>query len=273
MLHPLASLRRHFARVTFYESYALSRLTPLPGDGLGVSQAMARRRLFSTHEEAFEFLRPWLGDPAARAELMWVLQRSGSSLAGQHPGQDGWAHALATRLASGAIAVLEERYQTVMPGRLVAPASTNPAAVDITSLPLLSEIGSAFKVAPAAASAPTAATSTQAEVDDPAPLPDMDLQIAQAVAFEQAAASGIPFCEICARARAEQQEQAKLQQPQPEQRQEPDQAAPLLPAEAAPENAQQLAQAETFEEAARTGAPFCEICEQQRLAREKEEDG
>lgn len=271
MLQPLASLRRHFARVTFYESYALSRLSPPSGGGLGVSQATVQRRRFSSHEDAFEFLRAWLGDPAARAELMRVLQRSGSSLASQYGGQDGWAHALAARLASGEIAVLEERYQTDMPGRLVAPASIHPAAGDLAALPLLSEIGPAFTVAPppapppppALAATPAAATSTQAAADETASFPEMGLQIAQAVALELAAASGIPFCEICAQARAEQQAAKQAAQ----------QAAPPAPVEAAPENTQQLAQAKTFEEAAKTGAPFCEICEQQRLAREKEKDG
>lgn len=275
MLQPLASLRRHFARVTFYESYALSRLSPPSGGGHGVSQATVQRRRFSSHEDAFEFLRAWLGDPAARAELMRVLQRSGPSQASQYAGQDGWAHALAARLASGEIAVLEERYQTDMPGRLVAPASIHPAAVDLTALPLLSEIAPAFTVAPppapppppAPAATPAASTSTQAVADETASFPEMGLQIAQAVALELAAASGIPFCEICAQARAEQQvaEQPTQQAAQ--------QAAPPAPVEAAPENTQQLAQAKTFEEAAKTGAPFCEICEQQRLAREKEKDG
>lgn len=273
MLQPLASLRRHFARVTFYESYALSRLSPPSGGGHSVSQATVQRRRFSSHEDAFEFLRAWLGDPAARAELMRVLQRSGSSMASQYGGQDGWAHALAARLASGEIAVMEERYQTDMPGRLVAPASVHPAAVDLTALPLLSEIGPAATVAPppsprpAPVATPAAVTSTQAVADEIASFPEMGLQIAQAVALELAAAGAIPFCEICAQARAEQQaaEQAAKQAAQ--------QAAALAPVEAAPENTQQLAQAKTFEEAAKTGAPFCEICEQQRLAREKEKDG
>ena len=138
MLHPLASLWRHSGRVTFYESGGQAGQALLQG-GLQSSASGSRRR-FGSSTEAFGYLRFWAGEPAARAELKWVLQRSGPSLAGAHGGPDGWMHALAGRLVSGAVVVLEEISRQAMPGRLVAPASAALSAAAIAALPALSAL-------------------------------------------------------------------------------------------------------------------------------------
>jgi hypothetical protein len=118
MLHPLASLWRQSSRVTFYESGGA------PGQGLfrdGVQDhARGSQRRFRSADDAHSYLRFWLGEPAARAELKWILQRSGPSLATAQGGVDGWLHALAGRLVAGAIIVLEELSRQAKPGRLVA---------------------------------------------------------------------------------------------------------------------------------------------------------
>ena len=46
----------------------------------GGNMAGARRR-FASATDAYSYLRYWMGEPAARAELQWILQRSGPSLA------------------------------------------------------------------------------------------------------------------------------------------------------------------------------------------------
>lgn len=134
MLHPLASLWRHSGRVTFYESGGQAGQNLLQGSLSG-----SRRRFRST-EEAHGYLRFWIGEPAARAELKWVLQRSGPSLANSHAGHDGWLQALAGRLANGAIVVLEEVSRQAMPGRLVAPPAAALSAAAIAKLPSLSDM-------------------------------------------------------------------------------------------------------------------------------------
>src|SRR3954471_20816373 len=109
MLHPLASLWRHSGRVTFYESGGQFGHALLQGSAAdGPRHVMGSRRRFASASDAFSYLRYWVGEPAARAELKWVLQRSGPSLATASAGADGWLHALAARLVSGAVVVLEE---------------------------------------------------------------------------------------------------------------------------------------------------------------------
>lgn len=136
MLHPLASLWRHSSRVTFYESGGQTGQALLQGGG----RMAGSRRRFSSADDAYSYLRYWLGEPAARAELKWVLQRSGPSLATAHAGVDGWLHALAGRLVSGAIVVLEELSRQAMPGRLVAPPAAAMSAAALSALPALSAV-------------------------------------------------------------------------------------------------------------------------------------
>ncbi len=141
MLHPLASLWRHSGRVTFYESGGQIGQALLQGGGQGgQGGAQGSRRRFASSDEAYTYLRFWLGEPAARAELKWVLQRSGPSLATAHAGPDGWLHALAGRLMNGAVVVLEEMSRQAMPGRLVAPATAAMSAAAISALPALSAL-------------------------------------------------------------------------------------------------------------------------------------
>jgi hypothetical protein len=141
MLHPLASLWRQSCRVTFYESGGQLGEPLFPDLGMsGRQSALGSRRRFSSADEAYNYLRYWIGEPAARAELKWVLQRSGPSLATSHGGVDGWLHALAGRLKSGAVVVLEEHARRARPGRLVAPASASAAASALSSLPALSTV-------------------------------------------------------------------------------------------------------------------------------------
>lgn len=141
MLHPLASLWRHSGRVTFYESGGQVGQALLQGGGQGAgSSATGSRRRFASSNEAYGYLRFWAGEPAARAELKWVLQRSGPSLATAHGGPDGWLHALAGRLVSGAVVVLEEISRQAMPGRLVAPPAAGLSVAAISALPALSDL-------------------------------------------------------------------------------------------------------------------------------------
>jgi hypothetical protein len=136
MLHPLASLWRHSCRVTFYESGGQGGQS-LPQDG----GAAGSRRRFASADDAYSYLRYWLGEPAARAELKWILQRSGPSLATAQAGVDGWLHALAGRLMNGAVVVREELSRQAMPGRLVAPSSAAAAsAAALAALPALSSV-------------------------------------------------------------------------------------------------------------------------------------
>lgn len=102
---------------------------------------MGSPRRFRSGDDAYNYLRYWLGEPAARAELKWILQKSGPSLATAHAGLDGWLHALAARLVSGAVVVLEELSRQAMPGRLVvAPSAAPAAAAALSELPALSTL-------------------------------------------------------------------------------------------------------------------------------------
>jgi len=297
MLHPLASLWRHPARVTFYNSDSLAGHHSSVSDGLGFSPSMVSRRRFASADEAFHYLRYWLGEPSARSELRWILQRSGSSLACGYGATDGWVHALAGRLATGAIVVLQDSGAAGRPGRLVASGAGAMSAAAFAALPLLSDMASTVPVVSAvsvASSEPVvtaiAVSSTEAplassvaEVEAPqvvvqtadvyelgkdevevqeADEHEMLVQSAQAETFEQAAVTGTPFCEICAR-------QAAVVANVPAQAETSEPLSPALPSPLAAAQAQaadQVAQAKTLELAAITGAPFCEICEKHRLA-------
>jgi hypothetical protein len=170
---------------------------------------MLVQRRFSSPNDAFDYLRYWMGDPVARVELKGVLQRCRPSLVSPYAGSDGWLWTLAVRLASGAIIVIEERAQTTRPGRLVGPTVPGLSAADLAALPFLSELLPVLSIDPA----PPASAATPAPAK---PTPDVYLPASDDFATQMA---------------------------------------------------DQLAQAETLERAAETGTPFCEICEQNRLAR------
>lgn len=247
MQHPLASLWRHPARVLFYRSMERPEHRSFSLDGSVRAQTMGSRRRFGSAVEAFDYLRYWLGEPGARSELKSILQRSGPSLADAHSGVDGWQRALARRMATGAVVVVEEITQLGALGRLIAPTPAGAADAAADDLPLLSDATSAI-------SSPVqepAATTTATETDDTPPIAaESELspsvvadQITQAETLEEAAKDGTPFCEICEAARKAAQQSSES-------------------------DANQLAQAETLENAALDGTPFCEICEKMRAIRE-----
>jgi hypothetical protein len=141
MLHPLASLWRQSSHVTFYESGGQLGQALLDERGGGRQQhAMGSPRRFVSSDDAYSYLRYWAGEPAARAELRWILQRSGPSLVTAHGGIDGWLHALAGRLMTGAVVVLEELSRQAMPGRLAAPPGAAMSAAALSALPALSTL-------------------------------------------------------------------------------------------------------------------------------------
>ncbi|HEX8609692.1 MAG TPA: hypothetical protein VF800_00180 [Telluria sp.] len=139
MLHPLCSLWRHNCRVTFYEPGGQARFAA--PDRVSQHAIAGAPRSFVGNDDAYHYLRHWMGEPAARAELAWLLQRSGPSLSSAHAGDDGWLHALARRIAGGAVLVLEELNRQAMPGRLVAAGAAGAAAVAaLDALPSLAAL-------------------------------------------------------------------------------------------------------------------------------------
>lgn len=140
MLHPLASLWRHSGRVTFYESGGAAGQSLFQTGSDGSGHVAGARRRFVSADDAYAYLRFWLGEPAARAELQWILQRSGPSLATARAGVDGWLHALAGRLVNGAVVVYEELSRQAMPGRLVAPSTSAMSAAAVAALPALATL-------------------------------------------------------------------------------------------------------------------------------------
>jgi len=259
MLHPLASLWRHPSRVWFYESGRLAGQDAFDDGGLDRLDPIGVRRRFASVDEAFAYLRYWAAEPAVRAELRFILNRSGPALASAHAGEAGWLRALAARMAAGAVVVIEENRGNAAPGRLVAPASAAPAADAVADLPPLSTVAAvvAAPVAEAVAAEPEAVPTPAEPESEPAPQPlapeAVAAQVAQAQTLEQAARDGTPFCEICEAAAASAEPPAP---PAPPEQPEPPAAL-----------ADQLAQAETLEQAARQGTPFCEICEAQAAGR------
>lgn len=128
MLHPLCSLWRHDCRVSFYAA-----------DGHPPRPTAAGARSFLNADDARHYLRYWIGEPGARAELQWVAQKAGSSSGGAD-----WLQALAARIAGGAIVVVEELRRRAAPGRLVAPGGTGAAAAataqGLAALPTLASL-------------------------------------------------------------------------------------------------------------------------------------
>ncbi|QJE01556.1 hypothetical protein HH212_17235 [Massilia forsythiae] len=173
MLHPLASLWRHAVRVTFYEAGGQAGHALFRHGDAGQAHAAGARRRFTSADAAFHYLRYWLGEPAASAELKWVLQRSGPSLVGTG-GAEGWLHALAARLVGGAIVVLEEDSRRAMPGRLVAAPSAAMSAAAVAALPPLSA------VAPAVAATPDLLPALEeVRIEGAQVLPELNQSLAQ----------------------------------------------------------------------------------------------
>lgn len=258
MLHPLASLWRHPARVWFYASDAMAGRAFFQAGAQAQPQALGTRRRFCSADEAFDYLRYWSGTPDARAELKSLLQRSGTSLVGAHAGGDGWLRGLAARLSSGAVVVVEEPQAAGRPGRLVAAASAAAGGDEVASLPLLSDMVASPTVAAPEPAAPAPASGASAVSPEPEREPDQEAepepegpasaadQVTQAETPEQAVPEATPFREIGNVAQT-----ADTAAPEP---------AEVDPAADQPDQLDQVAQAETLEQAARDGTPFCEIC-------------
>lgn len=258
MLHPLASLWRHPARVWFYASDAMAGRAFFQAGAQAQPQALGTRRRFCSADEAFDYLRYWSGTPDARAELKSLLQRSGTSLVGAHAGDDGWLRGLAARLSSGAVVVVEEPQAAGRPGRLVAAASAAAGGDEVASLPLLSDMVASPAVAAPEPAAPAPASGASAVSPEPEREPDQEAepepegpasaadQVTQAETPEQAVPEATPFREIGNVAQT-----ADTAAPEP---------AEVDPAAEQPGQLDQVAQAETLERAARDGTPFCEIC-------------
>lgn len=283
MLHPLASLWRHQARVSFYTSGSLDRHAPSTGGAFAQSHATPSRRRFSSADDAFNYLRQWQGEPASRAELKRLLQCCGPSLVSSYAGIDGWLHALAARLTAGAIEVLEEHGRCTMPGRLVAAASAGASAVDIAALPSLTALVVESPVAPDVAS--------DLAPEQPAPLPDAPAESVESAesstspAVPEAPAESPAAPAVDAPQAATQAAPADALEPAPVPVTAPmllsdapaesasSEAAPETPAQNPdtpapewPEAVDQQAQAQALEQAADSGAPFCEICAKQQPA-------
>jgi hypothetical protein len=124
MLHPLATLWRHSCRVTFFESGGALHCQ-LPEVGAG---ALSVRRRFRGQDEAVTYLRYWAGDSTAQADLRWIVQRLGASVAGSRQGPTPWLEPLAGLMVAGTLLVFEETARRAMPGRLVPPPSADAGA-------------------------------------------------------------------------------------------------------------------------------------------------
>ncbi len=148
MLHPIVSLTRHIARVTFYQATR----APKPGSGLlhgdEAHAVTGNRRLFRSHDDAATYLRFWTGDPTTVSELKWLYQTLGSSMMTQRSGPDGWLWGLGAQLVTGDIVVMEETIRGARLGRVVAPfaATAGALASALDELPLLSDLPSAPEV-------------------------------------------------------------------------------------------------------------------------------
>jgi hypothetical protein len=142
MLHPIVSLSRHNARVTFF----VASKAPKPGNAGSYAGALnavtGNRRAFRSQDEAVSYLRFWCADPSTLAELKWLYQAVGSSMTTLRSGTDGWLWGLAAYLVSAELVVMEETIRGARLGRVTAPFAATAAALAsaLDDLPLLSEL-------------------------------------------------------------------------------------------------------------------------------------
>lgn len=251
MLQPLASLWRHPARTVFYDAAGLVGQAYAKNEGLSPHRAMAKRRRFGSIDDAIHYLRYWLGEADARAELRWTLHRCSPSSVCTASSPDAWINSLAQKMVSGSLIVIEEPGRAGTLARLRAPASAEAtASVDVEALPELNSRQFSFvRTSPAALAPADVGTTVLAQSYWSTSAED---QIAQAESLEAAARSGVPFCEICA-------SQSRLQNAD-----DPNVKADSPDTENAASTwaSNQIAQADSLETAAKNGTPFCEICEQ-----------
>ena len=143
MIHPLVTLWRHHAQVTFYEGvHTAGAPGGPPGGVMPAAQSPAGRRLtWSSRDDAAAWLRFWLGQAGAMAELLWMVRRGSVPIAGPRRGADDALGALAARLVSGEIIVMEEAVRLMTPARL-SPAPSASAAASLSALPALASVPS-----------------------------------------------------------------------------------------------------------------------------------
>lgn len=265
-------------RVSFYTPGGLDRHMPSVGDAFTQSHATPSRHRFLSANDAFNYLRQWHGEPAARTELKRILQRSGPSLVSSRASIDGWLHALAARLAAGAIEVLEQHGRCTTPGRLVTAASAGASAVDIAAPPSLTALVVESPVAPDVASdfapeqpaplsdtrAESAESSTsQATPEAPAkppatPAVDTPQATTQPALVDALEPAPVPAPMLLSDAPAESASSEVAPAPPAQ--------TPDMPAPEWSEAVDQQGQAQALEQAAYSGAPFCKICAKQQPA-------
>lgn len=170
MLHPLLSLWRHSCRATFYDQ-GVGGAAFGSDLGHGLLPPLGVKRWFRSADEAVAYLRYWSGDPAAQAELRWLLKKCAPApLAGATA--DRWMHALAGLLISGTVVVVEETARRAMPGRLAAAPAASAAAT-LATLPPLSSV-------PAVAPPPNVLPAVEeARIEGAEVLPELDQSLAQ----------------------------------------------------------------------------------------------
>lgn len=141
MIHPLVTLWRHHARVTFYEGAPASRVAGAALAGVTLSEASTagRRLSWANRDDAAAWLRFWLGQAGAMAELLWMVRRGATPIAGPRRGAEDALGALAARLVSGEIMVMEEAVRLMTPARL-SPAPSASVSAALSALPPLAGV-------------------------------------------------------------------------------------------------------------------------------------
>jgi hypothetical protein len=147
MRHPLISLWRHGRQVHF-----LTQDAALDGEG----PAGCAWRPFAHSGDALAYLRFWLGDGAALADLRHLDRLSAAAgaagLRAGAAGPDAMLAALAARLSEGALRVAEsERAGARRPalGRLcLAPSGAGPSLGALAGLPDLADLPAVVELPP-----------------------------------------------------------------------------------------------------------------------------
>jgi hypothetical protein len=190
MLHPLLSLWRNTSRATFYDRGMDARSAGSVDPWSDMLPPLGVRRGFRHTDEAADYLRFWMGDPSAQAELRWLLKRA-SPAAIASAGPERWVHALAGLLVTGSVAVVEEAARRAMPGRLgLAPGAATASAAALAAMPALA----AAPVVPRVEDLLPALEDIR--VEGAVVLPELDQSLAQVTAtmgeLDTAAASVAP---------------------------------------------------------------------------------
>jgi hypothetical protein len=143
MLHPLVSLWRHSCRVTFYDQGIGGRGVDADDLSGSVLPPLGVRRDFNSAEEAVSYLRFWAAEPAASAELRWLLKKCSPSGSAGGPGER-WLNSLASLLMQGTVAIVEETARRATPARIgvASTGSATPAATAaaLAAMPALASV-------------------------------------------------------------------------------------------------------------------------------------